>query len=158
MSTPKSVVKYNKDGIKFVSNVEVCKFTIMELTRAALRDVAKFVKREFRRRYYAHFRRHTGKGGNSPSYVVYANAHTLKPRLQIGLQHSYRGRTMEGFYGFFQEFGTSKQPKLGFLRKSAEENISKIVQIESQYLSGLRDEAEALRLIDEKEYSGGGDD
>lgn len=158
MSTPKSVVKYDKDGIKYVSNVDFCQYSIMELTRAALRDVAKYVKREFRKKYYAHFKRHTGKGGNAPSYVVFANKNTLKPRVQIGLQHTYRGRRAEGFYGFFQEFGTSKQPKLGFLRKSAEDNISTIVDIESKYLTGLRDQAEALRLINEKEYSGGGDE
>ena len=46
MSVPKSVVKFDKNGIKYVSNVDYCQYSIKELTRAALRDVGKFVSRK----------------------------------------------------------------------------------------------------------------
>ena len=49
-------------------------------------------------------------------------------------------------------------PRRQILRNSAHDNIATIVEIESQYLSALEDEAEALRLISEEEYSGGGED
>ena len=49
-------------------------------------------------------------------------------------------------------------PKLGILRGTVNDNIQKIVEIESQYLSALEDEAAALAMIDEEEYQGGGDD
>ena len=43
MSVPKSVVKFDKDGVKFVSSVDWYDYTLKELCRAALRDVGKFV-------------------------------------------------------------------------------------------------------------------
>ena len=46
MSVPKSVTKFDKNGVKFVSNVDYCQYTIQELTRAALKDVGKFVCRK----------------------------------------------------------------------------------------------------------------
>ena len=43
MSAPKSVVKIEKNGVKCTSSVDFCEYSIKELTRAALRDVGKFV-------------------------------------------------------------------------------------------------------------------
>ena len=54
MSAPKSVVKIDKNGVKYTSDVEFCEYSIKELTRAALRDVGKFIKRQFRENYYKH--------------------------------------------------------------------------------------------------------
>ena len=58
----------------------------------------------------------------------------------------------DGFYAYYQEFGTSKQPRLGLLQSCVEENIAQIIEIESKYLSGLEDEALALSMIDEGDY------
>src|SRR5690625_1984264 len=44
MPMPKSVTKVTKDGVKFISNVDRTKYTLVELQRAALRDVAKFLR------------------------------------------------------------------------------------------------------------------
>ena len=44
------------------------------------------------------------------------------------------------------------------LRNAAHDNIAQIIEIESKYLSALEDEARALSMISEEEYSGGGDD
>ena len=71
--------------------------------------------------------------------------------LQVGIKHGT-------WYGEQQELGTKRQPKRGILRNTTEGNIQKIIEIESQYLSALEDEAEALSLISEEDYAGGGDD
>ena len=61
------------------------------------------------------------------------------------------------FYGGFQELGSSKTTRLGLLEKTVKENIPKIIEIESKYLSALESEATALAMISEKEYQGGAD-
>jgi hypothetical protein len=42
-------------------------------------------------------------------------------------------------------------PKLGFIRQTTEGNIKTIVEIESQYLSALEDEARALSMIESED-------
>jgi HK97 gp10 family phage protein len=79
------------------------------------------------------------------------------PWATTGLPHLEVGVTHDTWYGVDQEMGTSNQPKRQILRKAAYNNIAQIIEIESQYLSALEDEAKALRLISEEEYSGGGD-
>lgn len=154
MSVPKSVVKITKNGVEYTSNVDKCNYLLFELSRAALRDTAKFCTRKFKESYYQHFKRHTGDAGRATKYKVYANKDTKYPRVQIGLKTG----KVDGFYSYFQEFGTSKTAKLGLLSKSVEGNIAEIVKIESQYLSALEDEAKALALIDESEMEGDADE
>jgi hypothetical protein len=148
MSAPKSVVKVNKDGVTYTSNVDACQYYIHELNRAALRDVAKFVKKKFREKYYSIFEKHSGDGGKAVNYVVKSSASTTAPRVEIGLKSGKQ----DGFYAYFQELGSSKQPRLGILQSCVEDNIAQIVEIESKYLSGLEDEAAALSMIDEGDY------
>jgi len=71
--------------------------------------------------------------------------------LQVGMKPN-------AFYGGFQELGTSKTTKHALLTHAVQDNIAKIVEIESQYLSALEDEARALSLISEEEYEGGADE
>ena len=150
MAVPKSVVKIKKNGVEYTSDVDKCQYYIFELTRAALRDVAKFCMKRFRESYYSHFKRHTGKAGRVTKYKVYSNAKTKYPRVDMGL----RTGKVDGFYGYFQEVGTSRQPKLGLLTKAVQSNVDEIIKIESQYLSALEDEARAQSLISEREYEG----
>ena len=148
MSVPKSVVKVKKNGVEYTSNVDAAQYYIHELNRAALRDVGKFVKKRFREAYYEHFARHSGRAGKAVNYAVKASKSTTAPRVEIGLKPS----KIDGFYAYFQEFGSSHTPKLGLLRGTGEGNIAQIVEIESKYLSALEDEATALSMIDESEY------
>lgn len=143
MSAPKSVVKVKKNGVEYTSNVDACEYYLFELSRAALRDVAKFVRAKWKENYYAHFKKHTGDAGRAISSVVLSGAKTKYPRVEIGLKQG----KIDGFYAYFQEFGTSKTPKLGILTETVESNIAQIVEIESKYLSGLESEAAALTLI-----------
>ena len=154
MSAPKSVVKVNKNGVTYTSNVAWCEWTIKELSRAALRDVAKFVTKRFRENYYKVFKRKTGDAGRATKYTVYASEKTIYPHVDIGLK---KGK-VPGFYAYFQETGTSKQKRLGILEKTVQENIQTIIEIESKYLTALEDEAKALALIDsENDYEGSAD-
>lgn len=152
MSTPKSVVKVKKDGVEYTSNSDACQYFLFELSRAAMRDVGKFVTVKFREKYYQTFRKNTGEAGKATKYKVNASKTTKYPRVEIGLK---TGR-VKGFYGYFQELGTSKTPKLGLLEATVHENVAEIIKIESQYLSGLESEAAALAMIDsEEDYDGG---
>ena len=45
MSVPRSVVKFKKGTVEYTSSVDFAKYAIQELTRAALRDVGRFVSR-----------------------------------------------------------------------------------------------------------------
>lgn len=159
MPTPKSVVKVkqNKDGafVEYTSSVDKVEYTMKELCRAALRDVAKYVGKEFRSSFYGHFKRRTGKGPRAYYYKVYSSENTKYPRVDMGLPHTYNGKKVIGFYSFFQEVGSSKQPKLGLLTNAVRDNVDTIVSIEAQYLSALEDEARALAQINEEEYEGG---
>ena len=146
MAVPKSVVKIKKGNVEFVSNVDRVQYTLTELTRAALRDVGKFICNVFRTKYYGIFNRKKGKVGRYTQYWV----RKRDLDLQVGIKPN-------AFYGGFQEFGSSKTDRLGLLTKTVEENIPKIVEIESKYLSSLESEAEALRMINEEEYKGGAD-
>lgn len=153
MSVPKSVTRINKNGVTYTSNVDACQYYIYELNRAALRDVAKFVKRTFRDSFYSHFERETGNAGRATQSVVFSNKDTKFPRVDIGLKKSQ----LKGVYGYEQEFGTSKVPRLGLLREAVEGNIPKIIEIESKYLSALNNEAQALALVDEREFTDDGE-
>lgn len=153
MSAPKSVTKINKNGVTYTSNVDACQYYIHELTRAALRDVGKFIRTKWRQVYYTYFTRHTGDAGKAVNYNVISSKSTTAPRVQVGLKSG----KIDGFYAYFQEFGTSKTPRLGLLASTVEENIPQIVEIESKYLSALEDEAQALALVDESEYTDDGE-
>lgn len=154
MSVPKSVVKIDKNGVHYTSSVDRASYTILELTRAALRDVGKFLARTanskaMKLKGLKKSRRVRGRTSTFLYNVPWAKSGL--PHLEVGVKHGT-------WYGEQQELGTSKQPRRQILRNSAHDNIATIIQIESQYLSALEDEARALSLINEKEYSGGGED
>lgn len=150
MSVPPSVTKVKKDGVEFVSSVDRCSYTMKELCRAALRDVGKFVCKRFRQSYYSHFKRKKGNVGRFTQYWV-KHKYEDYPSLQVGIKPN-------AFYGGFQELGSSKSERLGLLSSAVQDNIEEIVKIESQYLSALEDEAEALSIISDDDYEGNGEE
>lgn len=159
MSAPKSqtkvLVKNGKTEVTYEENFDAAGYFIHELTRAALRDVGKYVTKLFRTSYYQHFKKHTGKAGKATKYKVIAGPKTTAPRVQIGLKTGQ----VEGFYAYFQEFGSTKTPKLGLLTHAVQDNVAEIVKIESEYLSGLSNEAAQLEaLVNEHDYEGDADD
>ena len=154
MSVPKSVVRFRKNGVEYTSSVDFASYTIVELTRAALRDVGKYLARTansaaMKLPGLKKSRRVRGRSSTFLYNVPWAK--TGLPHLEVGVKHGT-------WYGEQQELGTSNQPKRQILRNAAHDNIAQIIEIESKYLSALEDEAKALRLISEKEYTGGGED
>lgn len=154
MSVPKSIIRFKKGNVVYTSSVDRASYTILELTRAAMRDVGKYIVRTANSKAMKlpklkKSRRVRGRTSTFLYNVPWAK--TGLPHLEVGVKHNT-------WYGVEQELGTSKQPKRQIMKKSAEENIATIVEIESKYLSAMEDEARALRLINEEEYSGGGDD
>ena len=142
MAIPSSV-KFKKNGVEFLNNVDRCNYLIEELIRAALKDTGKFICRETRKL----IKRKTGRLAKNTQYWVRKKSGDL----QVGFKPG-------GFYGMFQEFGTEKTPKIGALSKSTEENIEIIKKIQGQYLSKLNDEAEAISAVNEEEGEGGADE
>jgi len=148
MPMPKSVTKINKDGVEFVSSVDRANYTIEELSRAALRDVAKLV----RKRMIQKLKKLPGMKRSKRVYK--STQYWVRKRetdLQIGFKH-------DTWYGVYQELGDRNQPARHILRGTVMENIDEIRKIEGQYLSAIEDENKALGLIDEKEYVPEGDD
>jgi HK97 gp10 family phage protein len=142
MPLPKSVIKVNKKGIQYVSSVDRTKYLITELSRAALRDVARFLKYKIREE----FNKLPGMRKQSKRFKA-AYQHWLRRiegDLQIGIKHNT-------WYGVHQELGTKNQPKRDILRKTVMNNIADLRRIEGQYLSAIEDENRALGLINEEE-------
>lgn len=145
---PKSVTKINKDGVEFVSSVDRANYTIEELSRAALRDVAKLIrKRMVQKLKKLPGMKRSKRIYNSTQYWV----RKRETDLQIGFKH-------DTWYGVHQELGDRNQPARHILRGTVMENIDEIRKIEGQYLSAIEDENKALALIDEKEYVPEGDE
>ena len=142
--------KIKKDGVEYISSVDRVNYTIKELTRAALRDVGKYVCKKFRTSYYKTFKKQKGRVGRYTQYWVKHKREDI-PSLDVGIKPN-------GFYGGFQELGTSKTPKYGLLSHAVKDNIPTIIEIESKYLSALENEARALSMISEQDYEGGADE
>lgn len=145
MAVPKSVVKIRNGNVTYTSSVDRVQYTLLELSRAALKDTGRYICSIFRKSYYQTFKKNTGKAGKGCQYWV----RKRECDLQVGL-----GKKGIGFYSGMQEVGSSKSPRYALLRNAVEDNISKIKEIQSQYLSALSDESKALSLIEEKEEIG----
>jgi hypothetical protein len=141
---PKSVVKIKKDGIEFISNVDRAQYTIQELTRAALKDVAKML----RKRMIEELKQLPGMKRHRRPYS--STQYWVRKRdcdLQIGVKH-------DSWYGVNQELGTKGMPKKGIIRETTFKHIEDIRRIEGQYLSAIEDENRMLGLINEEEEIG----
>lgn len=141
MAMPSSV-KFTKDGVEYLNNVDRVNYTIDELSRAALKDSGKYICRETRKK----IRRLTGRLAKNVQYWV--------RRKDVNLQVGYKPG---GFYGGFQELGTQDIPKTAAMFTSVQDNIDVIISIQAQYLSALSNETEALSMIDESEEAGAGE-
>ena len=160
MSLPKSVVRFKKGKIEYVSNVDAANYTIRELTRAALRDVGKYVTRlvnDKALKLYGGGLAKTNriiphKGSDRTKLAFGYWARKRECDLQVGVKH-------ESWYGTDQELGTDGMPKKAFIRNTIYDHIAEIVEIESKYLSGLEDEARALAeaQASEDDYEGSGE-
>lgn len=148
MPLPSAKMKIKKDGVEFESNVEAVQYSIRELSRAALRDVAKFL----RKRMIEQFKNLRGMKKNrriynSTQYWV----RKQETDLQIGLKH-------DTWYGALAELGDRGQPKRSILRNTTFDNIDEIIRIESQYLSALNETTPPDLSEEEYKSPEGGED
>lgn len=134
-----SPIKIKKDGVEYISKVDRCKYTIKELTRAALRDCGKLICNRTRKL----IKRKTGRLAKNTQYWV----RKTQGDLQVGFKP-------KGFYGMYQELGSEKVRKIGALRNATNNNITEIRKIQGVYLSAIEDENRALGIISEDEYEG----
>jgi hypothetical protein len=137
MAVP-SYTKITKNGVEYISGLNRCEYTIKELSRAALRDVGKYVCKLARKK----MPRKSGRARKNMQYWVRSKKE--HPDLQVGYKPG-------GFYGGFYETGTSTIPKIAPFYSTVAENIDEIRRIEGHYLSAIEDENRALGLIDEGE-------
>lgn len=139
-----SSIKITKNGVEYTSNCDRANYTIKELTRAALKDVGKFLRKRMITKVKAlRGLKRSKRGYNAFQYWV----RKQETDLIVGIKHST-------WYGVQQELGDSNQPKRAILRDTTYENIDDIMKIEGHYLSAIEEETEAMSLIDESEEVG----
>lgn len=146
MAPPKSVMKINKDGVTFTESVDRANYFITELTRAAMKDVAKYVLRIVRANV-----RGISNQTKKMRYAGMRYQYWVRKKecdLQLGIENTAKGAD-SAWWADQSELGTGNQPKRGFLRSAVYDNIDMIRKIEAQYLSGIETEDESL--IDEGE-------
>jgi len=145
MSLPQSVTKYsNKDGVTFTSSVDKANYTIQELSRAALKDVAKVLRKKL-------ISKLKELPGMKKHKRIYSSTQYWVRKKETDLQVGFKHNT---WYGALQELGGNNQPKRSLLRDTVFESIDEIQRIEAQYLSCIADELEAEALINENEEVG----
>ncbi len=143
MALPKSVTKIDRQGgVTYTSNVDRINYTIEELTRRALFDTAKYVRKIMVTKLK------TLPGMKRSRRVYRSTQYWVRRRetdLQIGFKH-------DSWYGARSELGAHGSPARNILRDAVYNNIGQIRQIQGQYLSAIQDEGRALGMIDEGEY------
>ena len=154
MPVPKSVTKINKDGVTFIDSVDRTQYTITELSRAALRDVAKLLRRRIKDMAPVD----TGNLRRNVGSWVRKTEDSDVPYLQVGVYDKERARKkglQDAYYATWQELGNSRHPAAnggrGFLRPAVQDSIDDIRRIQGKYLSEIERENRAMGLIDESE-------
>lgn len=146
MGAPKSVMKINKNGVQFTESVDRANYFITELTRAAMKDVARYILRIVRANV-----RGINNQTRKMRYAALRYQYWVRRKecdLQLGIENTARGAD-SAWWADQAELGSAGQPKRGFLRSAVYDNIGMIRTIEAQYLSAIETEDESL--IDESE-------
>ena len=155
MAMPKSVIKVKKRRVfEYISNVDRVQYTIAELSRGALRDVAKFLRAKIKESVPVD----KGTLKKNVGSWVRSRKDEPMPSLQVGVYDRARAKKKGYPYAFHAhliEFGTVNMSAAnggrGFIRPAVMDNIDEIRKIQGQYLSAIEDENKAIGLIDEDE-------
>lgn len=133
-------------SVKYTSNVSEIKKVMKELERAALKEVAKFLRPMIKAR--VPFKQGTLKK-NVGTWVRRKDS-----SLQIGIYTRERAKRKGYKYAYHAhlvEFGTRKTRAQPFLRNTVMENIDQIRIIQGKFLKEIEDENRARGLIQEEE-------
>jgi HK97 gp10 family phage protein len=142
MPMPPSVTRVTANGVEYTSSVDRVKYTIEELTRAALRDCAKLIRKRLIQQLK------TMPGMKRSKRLYKSTQYWVRRResdLQIGFKH-------DAWYGARSELGTHGSPARGLLRSTVYNNIPEIRMIQSKYLSGVSAENPSLAGTSEDDY------
>lgn len=150
-----SVVRIKNGKIEYTSKVDIANYTMQQLTRRALQDVARFVLFHVRSQVRG-INKFTSKGQSIPKRYQ-SCVLSRENVLLLGVENIKKG-AVTAWWADQAELGTNKQPKRAILYNVVTSNIPKIVEIESQYLAYMRDEAAALNAIHDTPEEGFGDD
>ena len=148
MALPKYVT-IRRNGVEYTDGTDRAQYCISELTRAAMRDVGKFVTMRAKTAYYKVFRRRSGKARQAIQYWVPKTDHGKAVQnavLYVGFKTKIRG-----FYAAFSEKGTKFLQARGILTDTVSDNLDEIRKIEAQYLSAIELPDDGKSLIDESE-------
>lgn len=136
MALPKAN-KFTKNGVEFTSKVDRAQYTIDELSRAALLDTGKLVRKKIipKAKQMRGMRR-----ARRPYRAFQYWVRRREKDLIIGSKH-------DTWYGVEQEKGSNRQPRRDIIRGTVMENLNDIRRAQGQYLSAIEDENKALGLI-----------
>lgn len=148
MSIP-SPMKYTKGGgVEFTSSVDRANYTIAELTRAAMKDVGRFILRTVSKEVKG-ISKFLKRAKYAPKrYQMWVRKQ--ENDLVLGIENTKYGAE-SAWWADQSELGTNRQPKRSILYNAVVHNIDTIRQIEAQYLSAVEDEEKARSLMDEAE-------
>ena len=137
------------NSIRFISNAAEVKKVMRELERAALKDVAKFLRKEIKSNVPVDegiLKKNVGSWVRKTSYGSEV--------LQAGVYNRARARKKGYTYAFHAhlvEFGTKRSRARPFLKNSVLTNIDQIRLIQGKYLKEIENENRARGLMDENE-------
>lgn len=137
MAMPKPI-KFTKNGVEYVSNVDRAQYTLKQLVHAANKDVGKYITKKTKEKT----RKRTGRGRKNIQYWARKDG-----TLQVGFKPG-------GFYLGFDELGTNKRRKIANLSNTVHEGKDEIRKIQGVYIKSIEDKNKALGLIDEREEQG----
>jgi HK97 gp10 family phage protein len=151
---PKSVTKINKDGVTFIDSVDRAEYTLAELSRAALRDAARVLRRIAKENTPVV----TGTLKKNIATWVRGRKDYPTPYLQLGVYSQptakKKGLT-PAYHAHLAEFGSVRSRPAnegrGILRPTVQDNIDLIRRVQAQYLAEVEKEVKAMDLIDEEE-------
>jgi len=147
---PKSDIKINKDGVHYTSNVDRVSYTIDELTRAALKDVAKLLRTRGKQKAP----KDSGNYKKNLATWVRKDRVTGEIGLHFGIYNAETSRKKNKvpvYYAHILEFGSRFFKGLGILRGTVTDSIDDIKRIEGHYLSAIENENKAIGLIKEED-------
>ena len=139
MGMPKPI-KFTKNGVEYISNVDRTQYTLKQLIHAANKDVGKFGTKEAKK----DISKRTGRGRKNTQYWARKDGSLLL------------GYKPGAFYLGFEELGSSNHVKRAPLSNAITKNLNEIRKIQGTYIKSIENENKAKGLIKEEEEMGSG--
>ena len=139
MAMPKPI-KFTRNGVEYISNVDRTKYTLKQLVHCANKDVGKLITKETKKQ----IKKRSGRGRRNTQYWARRDGSLL-----VGYKPG-------GYYVGYDEIGSSGRTKKAYMTNTAIKEKNEIRKIQGTYIKSIEDENKALGLIDEREETGSG--